>query len=61
VAVLIDADNAAAKYADVVMAEAGRLGTLSIKRAYGDWNSHQLGGWRPHLLTYAIQPVQQFS
>ena len=33
----------------------------SVKRAYGDWTTSNLKGWKAHLHKHAIQPVQQFS
>ncbi len=60
-AVLIDADNASPAIIDGLMAEIAKYGVASVKRIYGDWTNTNLGGWKKHLLTHAIQPVQQFS
>src|ERR1700754_1017057 len=60
-AVLIDADNATASVAPDLLAEIAKYGTPTIKRAYGDWTTQQLAGWKEELLRYAIQPVQQFA
>jgi hypothetical protein len=60
-AVLIDADNAQASVIAELMAEVSRYGTASVKRAYGDWTTSNLKGWKEVLLTMAIQPMQQFS
>ncbi len=60
-AVLIDADNAQASIAEELVAEIARYGTASVKRAYGDWTTQHLTGWKKHLHKFAIQPVQQFS
>lgn len=59
-AVLIDADNAQPSVAEDLMAEIGRYGTATVRRAYGDWTTPNLNGWKGHLHTLAIQPVQQF-
>jgi hypothetical protein len=32
-----------------------------VKRAYGDWTSNRLNGWKDQLNRLAIQPVQQFA
>lgn len=61
VAVLIDCDNISAKHGQAILAETARHGTLSIKRAYGDWVGSPLNGWKAELLKLAIQPVQQFA
>ena len=60
-AVLIDADNTSWSRAADVMAEVARLGTATVKRAYGDWTTNQLNGWKPELLRHAIQPIQQYA
>ncbi|MEB3262820.1 MAG: NYN domain-containing protein [Synechococcus sp.] len=60
-AVLIDADNAQAVVIPELLAEVSQYGTASVKRAYGDWTTPQLGSWKDVLHVHAIQPVQQFS
>ncbi|MGE0623807.1 MAG: NYN domain-containing protein [Pseudomonadales bacterium] len=59
-AVLIDADNAQATLIEALLAETSRYGTATVKRAYGDWTTPNLNGWRTILHEHAIQPVQQF-
>jgi len=59
-AVLIDADNAQAAVINDLLREVARYGTATIKRAYGDWTTPNLNGWRETLHTLAIQPIQQF-
>lgn len=61
VAVLIDCDNISWQLARFVIAEAAKHGTLSVKRAYGDWTSDYLRNWQPELPRHAIQPIQQPS
>ena len=60
-AVLIDADNAQASIVGELLAEVSRYGTASVKRAYGDWTTTNLKGWKDVLHKMAIQPMQQFS
>jgi uncharacterized LabA/DUF88 family protein len=60
-AVLIDADNAQASVCAELLAEISKFGVASVKRAYGDWTTTNLKGWKAHLHKHAIQPVQQFS
>ncbi len=60
-AVLIDADNAQASVIQELLAEVSRYGAATIKRAYGDWTTQNLRGWKDVLHTMAIQPIQQFS
>jgi hypothetical protein len=60
-AVLIDADNVSHQNIKGMMEEIARYGNPTIKRIYGDWTRPNLGGWKPLLLDYAINPVQQFG
>ena len=60
-AVLIDADNASASATAELMAEIAKYGTPTIRRAYGDWTTQNLAGWKDDLLRHAIQPIQQFA
>jgi len=60
-AVLIDSDNTTARLTAELLAEIAKYGTPTIKRAYGDWTTQHLVGWKEALLRHAIQPVQQFA
>jgi NYN domain/OST-HTH/LOTUS domain len=60
-AVLIDAENAQAAIASELLTEISRYGTATVKRAYGDWTTTNLRGWKEVLQNLAIQPIQQFS
>lgn len=60
-AVLIDADNVSAAHAAALLAELARYGVPTVKRAYGDWTTQQLTGWKSELTRHAIQPIQQFA
>ena len=60
-AVLIDADNVSASHASALLAELARYGVPTVKRAYGDWTTQQLTGWKWELARHAIQPIQQFA
>ncbi len=59
-AVLIDSDNAQAAIASELLSEIARYGTATVKRAYGDWTTTNLTGWKDTLHNLAIQPIQQF-
>lgn len=58
---LIDSDNTTASVTAELLAEITKYGTPTIKRAYGDWTTQQLAGWKEELLRHAIQPIQQFA
>ncbi|RNM16584.1 NYN domain-containing protein [Nocardioides pocheonensis] len=60
-AVLIDADNTSAKLIKEMFEELASYGTITVKRAYGDWTNPHLNGWRDVLLGNAISPQQQFA
>jgi uncharacterized protein (TIGR00288 family) len=61
IALLIDADNVSHTKIAAILAELSRYGTANIRRAYGDWASAGLKGWKEKLLAFAIRPIQQFS
>ncbi|MGW0230440.1 NYN domain-containing protein [Actinopolymorpha singaporensis] len=60
-AVLIDADNTSSKLIKEMFEELAGYGTITVKRAYGDWTNPHLTGWRDVLLGNAISPQQQFA
>lgn len=60
-ALLIDADNAAPDRLEPLLAEIAKVGSAIVRRAYGNWTSGQLGGWKATLLDHSIQPIQQFN
>jgi NYN domain/OST-HTH/LOTUS domain len=60
-AVLIDADNTSGTHAPAILEELATYGVPTIKRAYGDWTTPNLGSWKDALLRNAIQPIQQFA
>ena len=60
-AVLIDADNAQPAIIENLLQEIAKYGSANVKRIYGNWTSQGLAGWKESLLTYSIQPIQQFN
>ena len=60
-AVLIDADNVAAKYTKYILDEVSNYGVVTYKRVYGDWTRPNLAGWKNMALDNAITPVQQYN
>jgi uncharacterized protein (TIGR00288 family) len=60
-AVLIDADNVAAKYTRYILDEVSNYGSVTYKRVYGDWTRPNLQSWKSMALDNAITPVQQYS
>jgi uncharacterized LabA/DUF88 family protein len=60
-AVLIDADNAQPGIIGGLLDEIATYGIASVKRIYGNWTSPGLQPWKDILLSYSIQPMQQFN
>lgn len=61
VAMFIDADNAPSRKIGDVLAELASYGSVSIRRAYGNWKNPCLDPWGKVLHEHAIQPIQQFD
>ena len=61
IALLIDADNVSHTRISKILSELSKYGTANIRRAYGDWASPSLKGWKDKLHEFAIRPIQQFS
>jgi hypothetical protein len=61
IALLIDADNASPDSLDAVLTVLAELGTVNIRRAYGNWQKPALSGWAKIIHSHAIEPHQQFD
>jgi uncharacterized protein (TIGR00288 family) len=61
IALLIDADNASPDHLDEVLLVLGELGTINIRRAYGNWAKPALKGWGSLTGLHSIVPMQQFD
>ncbi len=61
IALLIDADNASPGDLDEVLLVLGELGTINVRRAYGNWAKSSLKGWSELTGLHSILPVQQFD
>ena len=61
VALLIDADNASPDHLDEVLLVLGELGTINVRRAYGNWAKASLKGWGQLTGLHSIIPMQQFD
>jgi len=61
VALLIDADNASAATLDPVLTVLAELGTVNIRRVYGNWSKPELKSWRDMTVKHGIEPQQQFD
>ena len=60
IALLIDGDNAQPSLIGKILTEAGKYGSITIRRIYGDWTTANMKGWKEILNNHAIQPIQQF-
>ncbi|MGZ8998277.1 MAG: NYN domain-containing protein, partial [Allosphingosinicella sp.] len=61
IALLIDADNASPVSLDPVLTVLAELGTVNIRRVYGNWNKASLKGWSEMSLRHAIEQYQQLD
>ncbi|MDP1026357.1 NYN domain-containing protein [Sphingomonas sp. KR1UV-12] len=61
VALLIDADNASAATLDPVLTVLAELGTVNIRRVYGNWTKPGLKSWGEMTVRHGIEPQQQFD
>jgi hypothetical protein len=61
IALLIDADNASPATIDPVLTVLAELGTVNIRRVYGNWKKPALKGWADASLRHALEPYQQFD
>lgn len=60
-AVLIDADNVPAGYAEAIFEEIAALGEASVRRIYGDWSAQRLAAWARQVAALGLVADQQFS
>lgn len=60
-AVLIDADNVPAGYAESIFEEIAALGEASVRRIYGDWSATRLNAWAKKVAALGLVADQQFS
>jgi uncharacterized protein (TIGR00288 family) len=61
IALLIDADNASPDHLDEVLLVLGELGTINVRRAYGNWSKTSLKRWGELTGKFSIMPMQQFD
>ena len=61
IALLIDADNASPQTLEQVLTVLAELGTVNIRRVYGNWNKPALKGWAEMTHRHALEPQQQFD
>lgn len=61
IALLIDADNASWHAIDPVLTVLAELGSVNIRRVYGNWSKPALKGWRDMTVKHGIEPQQQFD
>jgi len=56
-ALLIDGDNVSATYMPLIEREAAKLGTLALRRIYGQFESGKMKSWLKHVDEYGLTPV----
>ncbi|MBW4708069.1 NYN domain-containing protein [Roseobacter sp. YSTF-M11] len=58
-AVLVDADNVPAKYADAILNEVKLIGEPALRRVYGDWSSGRLSDWAKNIKNLGLVAHQE--
>lgn len=58
-AVLIDADNIPARYADDILREVTKYGEPALRRVYGDWSSVALSNWKKAVVSLGLVANQE--
>ncbi|MCE7064582.1 NYN domain-containing protein [Dyadobacter sp. CY326] len=61
IAVLIDGDNAQAKFMKEMLEEVSKYGKATVRRIYGDWTSSNMNSWKEIVNHHSISPIQKFS
>ena len=56
-ALLIDGDNISATYLPLIMREAGKHGTVAVRRLYGQFKSGKMKSWMKHVEEFDLTPV----
>jgi uncharacterized LabA/DUF88 family protein len=58
-AVLIDADNVPAKFADAILKEVTSFAEPALRKVYGDWSGGKLNGWKKVLSEQGLVAYQE--
>lgn len=58
-AVLIDADNVPARYADGILKEVTSFAEPALRKVYGDWSGTKLNGWKKVLGEHGLVAYQE--
>lgn len=61
IALLIDSDNVSSKYFSIILDELSQYGKVTYRRLYGDFTNSKANGWKPALLEYSIEQIQQIA
>jgi uncharacterized LabA/DUF88 family protein len=56
-ALLIDAGNIRVQYMPVILREASALGTIAIRRIYGDFAGNETNSWHKSVHEFALTPI----
>lgn len=61
IALLVDGDNASPSDLEAALNILGDLGTVNVRRIYGNWRKTGLSGWAKIIHRHALEPQQQFD
>lgn len=61
IAILVDAENVAARHWPVIAAKAATSGSVNVCQIFGDFSEERLGKWLDVAREYGLQPILQLS
>lgn len=56
-ALLIDGDNISTTFMPLIMWEAAKLGTIAVRRVYGQFSGGRMRSWEKHINEFDLTPV----
>lgn len=59
IALFIDCENVSSEYIDTIISELASYGEIMLKKAYGNWESNVLKGWKEKRFDYALESINQ--
>lgn len=59
IALFIDCENISPKYIDDIISELAVYGEVNIRKAYGNWETNTLNGWKNKRFEYGLESINQ--
>jgi uncharacterized protein (TIGR00288 family) len=61
IALFIDCENISSEYIDDIISELAVYGEVNIRKAYGNWETNTLKGWKDKRFKYGLESINQPS